>query len=154
MSSKGLIIDTNLLLLLVIGSVEEGRHIVNSKRLNEYTSNDVVVIAEYMRQFGSVYITPYIAAEVSNLIDLKGYARDIAFNISRLLFAEFKQVDTNIKDDSESDAYLVYGLTDNSLIRLVSEYTVLTNDNRLLGPLYAVNEENVVPYSIVKNMIG
>ncbi|VVP67780.1 hypothetical protein PS910_00256 [Pseudomonas fluorescens] len=153
MSSKGLIIDTNLLLLLVIGSVEEGRHIRNSNRLNAYSKDDFDVVAQFMGKFNDVFITPYIAAEVSNLIDLNGYARDSAFQIVRVLLDEFKQVEVDLSKDAASDSFLIYGLTDNSLIDLVSDYTVITNDARLLGPLFAASPDNVIPFEFAKSLV-
>ena len=46
LGKKTLIIDTNLLLLLVIGAVEGGRHIQNSKRLNKFTLQDYDAILD------------------------------------------------------------------------------------------------------------
>lgn len=153
MSRSRLIIDANLLLLLVIGAIEGGRHISNSKRLKDYSENDYQVVVRFMGTFGGVYITPYIATEVSNLIDLNGYARTIAFEMAQLLFSQFKQIDTNIATDSEGKWFGTYGLTDTSLIGLVSEYTILTNDGRMSSVLYTVNGENVVNLNFAKELL-
>ncbi|OJT30933.1 hypothetical protein BOP96_10135 [Pseudomonas sp. FSL W5-0203] len=137
MSSPRLIIDTNLLLLLVIGAIEEGRHISSSSRLKSYNEEDYQVVVKFMGRFTDVYITPYIATEVSNLIDLNGYARIMAFEAAQLLFSQFQQIDSNISADSAAKLFSTYGLTDTSLIGLVSDYTILTNDGRMSQPLYA-----------------
>lgn len=158
MSSSGLIIDTNLLLLLVIGAIEEGRHIKNSNRLKEYDEGDYQIVVSFMGRFKEVYITPYIATEVSNLIDLNGHARTMAFEAAQLLFSQFQQIETNISVDSAMHLFSTYGLTDTSLIGLVSDYTILTNDGRMSGPLYAINGENVIHLefarAIVQNASG
>ena len=56
---KHLIIDTNLLVLLVIGAVEEGIHIRNSKRLNAFDISDYDKVLNIMDDYDDVFITPY-----------------------------------------------------------------------------------------------
>ncbi|WP_087695035.1 hypothetical protein [Pseudomonas sp. PE-S1G-1] len=153
MSSAGLIIDANLLLLLVIGLVEDGKHISKSNRLGNYSLEDYKIVALYMGRFKNVFITPYIATEVSNLIDLKGEVRARVFEAAKLLFSEFKQIETRIVDDMNSPYFHIFGLTDNSLIHLVSDYTVLTDDGPISGILYSVNGDNVVELAVARTII-
>lgn len=47
-----------------------------------------------------VCITPYIAAEVSNLIDLHGYMARLAYETARILFAQFSPIHSDIAADS------------------------------------------------------
>lgn len=150
MNGGRLIIDTNLLLLLVIGAVEGGRHIQNSNRLNGFDLEDYDVVLEVLKRHEAVFITPYIAAEVSNLIDLKGRASRLAYEIARALFAQFNQIESDIIEDSESEDFLNFGITDSSLIRLAPKYTILTNDDRLLGPLFKAGPSNIIPYKLAK----
>ena len=96
---RHLIIDTNLLLLLVIGAVEEGRHIRNSKRLNAFNISDYDNVVKIMSSYDQVFITPYIATEVSNLIDLNGRAKLLVYEVARNLFTIFKQIDVDIDAD-------------------------------------------------------
>jgi hypothetical protein len=142
---KHLIIDTNLLLLLVIGAVEEGRHIRNSKRLKAFTINDYDNVLEIIKNHDAVFITPYIATEVSNLIDLDGDARLLAYQFARILFSEFKKIDIDIDADCNSSFFLEFGITDSSLIRLAPNYFILTCDYRMLGPLNNTSQ-NIIPY--------
>ncbi len=69
MGQKTLIIDTNLLLLLVIGAVEGGRHIQNSKRLNKFTLQDYDAILDVMASHQEICITHYIATLAYGLTD-------------------------------------------------------------------------------------
>ncbi len=144
--SRNLIIDTNLLLLLVIGAVEEGKYISKSKRLKAFDISDYNKILKIMSDFDKVFITPYIATEISNLIDLKGQARILAYEVARNLFSEFEEISVNLNKDCESNFFLKFGITDNSLIKLVSDYCILTSDYRMLKPLFKGNENNVIPY--------
>ncbi|AQR63777.1 hypothetical protein BXU06_00860 [Aquaspirillum sp. LM1] len=152
MAQKKLIIDTNLLLLLVIGAVEGGRHIKNSKRLNKFTLQDYQTVIDVMVNHQEVCITPYIAAEVSNLIDLRGYAARLAYETARILFAQFRQVHSDIATDSAQDTFLAYGLTDSSLVRLAADHTILTDDQRLFGALFSACAENILPFEVVRKV--
>ncbi len=146
---KNLIIDTNLLLLLVIGAVEGGRHIANSKRLKAFSKRDYDNVLKIMVNYDNVFITPYIATEVSNLIDLKGYAKELAYMVARELFAQFKKIEVDIDKDCQSELFLRFGLTDSSMIQLASDFFILTNDHRMLEPLFAQNADNIIPYNIL-----
>ncbi|MFJ2364677.1 hypothetical protein ACIPIN_13445 [Pseudomonas sp. NPDC087697] len=154
MAKGQLIIDTNLLLLLIIGGIEDGRHIKNSNRLNKFNIQDYDNIVAVMEQYDCICITPYIATEVSNLIDLNGYVSDLAYEIARNLFSIFHQVDSDINKDCGTENFLTYGITDNSLIKLAPKYIILTDDTRLLTPLFAANPNNILPYAAVKAAIS
>ena len=78
----GVLIDTNLLLVMIMGGVDEGRYISKSKRLGDFCIDDYHMLWELVKGYREIWITPYIAAEVSNLIDLDGYAGAKAFEIA------------------------------------------------------------------------
>ncbi len=148
---KNLIIDTNLLLLLVIGAVEDGQHIKNSKRLKAFNRQDYNNVVQIMANYDDVFITPYIATEVSNLIDVKGYVKELAYIVARELFANFQKIEVDIDKDCQSELFLRFGLTDNSIINLATNFFILTNDHRMLEPLFAQNANNIIPYFAVKS---
>lgn len=150
MKKRRLIIDTNLLLLLVVGAVEEGSHIKNSGRLGAFDKEDYDVVLSVMQQYDEIFITPYIATEVSNLIDLNGYAGDLAYEVARRLFAEFSPIHVSVNSDCVGDNFIKFGITDSSLINLAPNFDILTNDNRMLGPLYASSPDTIVPYYLAK----
>ncbi len=139
----GLIIDTNLLLVMIIGGIDEGRYIEKSKRLGAFCIEDYKKLWEITKDYKEVLITPYIAAEVSNLIDLDDQARMRVFELAREIFSFFKQAESLIFDDCKGDFFLKFGLTDNSIIRLSKDYDVLTNDHRMA---YTVSHERIIPY--------
>ena len=144
---RRLIIDTNLLLLLVIGAVEGGRHIHNSKRLNAFSVSDYDNVVKIMSEHDEIFITPYIATEVSNLIDLDGHARLLAYEVARNLFCKiFKKIDIDIDEDCGSEYFLRFGITDSSLIKLAPNYFILTSDHRLLVPLFQSSTDTIIPY--------
>ena len=145
-----LIIDTNLLLLLVIGSIDGGMHIKKSSRLGDYNIDDFNTLLDIVEKTKEIYITPYIATEVSNLIDIKGDLKDKAFQICREFFNEFKKVEVDLHIDISKDSFICYGLTDTSLVNLAPKYHILTADNRLLGELFKSCAKNILPYEIMK----
>lgn len=149
---KRLIIDTNLLLLLIIGGVEGGRHIKNSKRLSSFDMDDYDSVLKIMGMHDELFITPYIATEISNLIDLNGHAGILARGIAKSYFSKIcKKIEVDIEEDCSSDYFIRYGITDASLIKLAHDYYILTNDHRMLEPLYTANLSNIIPYDVIKN---
>lgn len=149
---RDLIIDANLLLLLVIGAVEEGRHICSSRRLNNFDRTDYELVLRCMAEYDAVFITPYIATEVSNLIDLNGRAGALAYEIARELFSSFKKIDVSIDDDCAPDLFVRFGIADSSLVQLAPNYDVLTNDAKLLPALFAASPNTIRPYATFRGL--
>lgn len=151
--ARQLLIDTNLWLVMIIGAVDEGRYIAKSKRLGSYCREDYDNLWNIFGSYNEVWITPYIAAEVSNLIDLDGEASAKAYVIAKEVFSRLKEVESSIAKDCDNDFYISFGLTDGSIIQLSEKFDVLTNDQRMLGPLYQVGRENVIPYIPVNSLL-
>ena len=63
---NGILIDSNLLLLYLIGNTNRNR-ISSFKRTQKYTSRDFDLISRTLAQFEKVITTPHILTEVSNL---------------------------------------------------------------------------------------
>lgn len=147
---KSIIVDTNLLLLLVIDSLDEGRLISSSKRLNAFTVRDYKLLTEYIGQFKRVLITPYLLTEVSNLIDLTGSKYNEAYLLARTLFSGFDEIKVAVKNDLQLPAFITHGITDASLVELVKQHVVLTNDNKMLPLLFAANQNNVMPFEMLQ----
>lgn len=148
--SDRLLVDTNLLLLMVIGGVDEGRYIGRSKRLGMFCIEDYDRVWELVGQYKEVWITAYIAAEVSNLIDLDHHARTRVFELAKEMFSLFKQAETSISEDSRHAFFLEFGLTDSSIINLAKDFDILTNDQRMMVPLFTAAPDRIIPYVPVK----
>ncbi|ALU89484.1 hypothetical protein Hrubri_2298 [Herbaspirillum rubrisubalbicans M1] len=144
--TRHLLIDTNLWLVMIIGGVDEGRYISKSKRLGSYCLKDYDNLWKIVASYDEVWITPYIAAEVSNLIDLDGEAGTKAYLLARTIFSNLKQVESSISKDCENEFYVSFGLTDGSIIELANKFDVLTNDQRMFGPLFKIGGDNVKLY--------
>lgn len=79
-SRAGLLIDTNLLVLLVVGTVN-GHRIGSFKRTRQYERSDYELLLRVMEQFTPLYTLPHVMAEVSNLTDMNGQERQRARHI-------------------------------------------------------------------------
>jgi hypothetical protein len=135
---------------MIIGAVDNGRYIERSKRLGKFCVRDYEILWELAGGYKEILLTPYIATEVSNLIDLDEYARVRAFEFAREIFANFKQANVSILEDSRDDLFLEFGLTDSSIINLSRDIDILTNDYRMLHSLYKVSPDRIMPYTPFK----
>lgn len=69
--ANGLLIDTNLLVLCLVGRTNK-RRIENFKRTRAYTIQDYELLEDFIFQFKRIVTTPHILTETSNLTDLSG----------------------------------------------------------------------------------
>lgn len=67
----GLLIDTNLLVLFVVGKVNPAR-IENFKRTSKYNTGDYQLLVRVMERFTPLYTLAHVMAEAGNLTDLTG----------------------------------------------------------------------------------
>lgn len=75
--SNGILVDTNLLVLLVVGSVSRDR-IARFKRTTSYSAADWDLLIGILEQIALRYTVPHVLAEVSALTDLKGPELEVA----------------------------------------------------------------------------
>lgn len=70
-TATGVFVDSNLLVLLVVGSFDRAL-IQKHRRLQEYGPSDFDVLVEIVREYGLIYVTPNTLTEASNLIAQHG----------------------------------------------------------------------------------
>jgi hypothetical protein len=66
--SRGIIIDTNLLVLLLVGLYDKD-YIQVFKRTASYSSEDFEIILKLIKYFRHIIVTPQILAELSNITE-------------------------------------------------------------------------------------
>src|SRR5436309_1953578 len=72
---KGVLVDTNLLVLLLVGLVNIAR-IRDFKRTQDFTVEDFDTLRDLVEWFGAPLIaTPHVLSQVSDLTDLSGHER-------------------------------------------------------------------------------
>lgn len=128
--SKGLLIDTNLLVLLVVGALNPDQ-ISSYKRTNTYSAEDYQLLLSFVERFRLVVTTPNILTEASNL--LEGY--DYRGQQALVLLERVTQVMHEVFYDSPSimstypKSYIKFGLSDAVIHRIAEEnYLILTDD--------------------------
>lgn len=133
---KGIIVDTNLLLLFVVGSHDSNR-ITSFKRTNKFGIDDYMLVKRFVDCFKTVRTTPSILTEVSNHLNqlpdnLKAEFYSAFSNCINSLFEVYKESASL----SKNDCFTKYGLADTSIITdAKSNYVVLTDDFPLSGYL-------------------
>lgn len=141
----GILLDTNILLVYVIGRFDQGR-IEHFKRTNTFTRKDYVFLEEFLTHFERIVTTPHVLTEVSNLAAnlsepdksrcFKSFAADI-----EVLEEHFE----GAKSIARSTSFRRLGITDASLSIIARDrFLVLTDDLGLYSSLlgYGVDAIN------------
>lgn len=129
---KGILIDTNLLLLYCVG-LHDKALIKQFKRTIKYEVEDFEILLRVIKFFAKVVTTPNISTEVSNL------ASQLPENVKRPLASTVVTV-INVLEEfylpskaiAATKHFAPFGLTDSGIIELVkNQFLVLTDDLRL-----------------------
>lgn len=134
--SKGLLIDSNLLLLLIIGYINLD-FIEKFKRTKAYTAKDHKVLNSLVTQFNTLLTTPNVLTEVSNLANSLGgnYRIEFEKKYSRLIKQLIEHYVESAKITAE-ESLLRFGLTDAGIYEVCrGNYLILTDDFKLTSHL-------------------
>lgn len=139
----GVVIDSNLLLLLFLGSYER-RQITGNKRLSMFTDEDFDLLTRFLEPFSKLVTTPHILTEVSNLSNaIPENQRETYFQWfkSRLVLLEEEYVPSALV---MANPWAKFGLTDAAIAAIAkSRYLVLTDDFRLSQSLQSASIDTV-----------
>lgn len=133
--TKGILIDTNLLLLFVVGKHDKFL-IEKFKRVQQFTIEDYEFICGFVRYFSKVIVTPYILTEVSNLLNqLPEQYKFEQYSAFSHLMQEWLERHTESKLIATVESFKKYGLTDAEIAEtgLKKDHLILTDDFRLTG---------------------
>jgi predicted nucleic acid-binding protein len=139
---KKLLVDTNILLLYIVGSLSLDR-IARHKRTDTFTAEDYHLLAGLLRRFGGIVLTPNVLTEVSNLLgqtDERTGAALLAVLGTLVRDSEERYVES--VEAVGTLEFLRRGLTDASILALpMEELAVLTDDVHLYLALQAKGVE-------------
>jgi predicted nucleic acid-binding protein len=129
---KKLLVDTNILLLYVVGSLSLD-HIARHKRTDTFTVEDYSLLHRLLCQFGRVVVTPNILTEVSNLL---GYTdkktKEKLLALLRTLIPTFDEHYVQSHEAASIPEFLRLGLADASILACPPQsLTILTDDLHL-----------------------
>jgi len=130
---KSLLLDTNLLLVSLVGQFGPGC-VEQFKRTSNYSTTDFDLIQGTISRYAGVCTTPHVIVEVSNLLDHLGKDRRTA---ARNLLASFADDAPEYFVKSAevvfTPAYLKLGVTDAALYHIANQHdlVLLTADLEL-----------------------
>ena len=129
---KELLVDTNLLVLLFVGAVDE-RAIARHRRTTTYDVAAFRLLATIVRQAQSIIVTPHVLTETSNLIRQCGEPLAGRLGAGLAVFVSQATERVSASLDLVRDAqHLRLGLTDTAVLDAQTRGAVLlTDDNGL-----------------------
>ena len=137
-ASRGLLIDTNILLLYVVGLCDPTL-ITDFKRTDNYSPEDFELLDLLLKEFGNspIVTTPNILTEVSDLADgVPRRARDEVARIFAAIVRPMNERYTPSRDVSADPAFAKIGLADTGIMLTAKgQYLVLTDDYHMAGIL-------------------
>jgi rRNA-processing protein FCF1 len=138
----GLLVDTNLLVLFVVGMVNLTR-IKDFKRTSQYTADDFQLLRRVMGWFDLRYTVAHVMAEVSNLTDLKGSELPKARHVLKATIEILREPAMPSIRAARHQTYGALGLVDAAIVEVAHEHkcAVLTDDFEL----YRVLEREGLP---------
>lgn len=123
--AKLVALDTNLLILLVVG-LTDTKYIASHKRLREYTTSDFYILQKFIVESKGVIVTPNVLTEASNL--LRQTQEPAKSRISR----RFKELISKLQEKyipsaqaSSRDEFIRLGLSDAALLQIEQDDIVL-----------------------------
>ena len=131
--NKGLLVDSNLLLLYFIGKFDL-QLIGNESRTGKYSKDDFRILSWFISSFTKLVTTPNILTEVSNLSPkLSGDTKTNYFNSYSNEVTLLTEYYSPSYDICSQVYFEKFGLTDAGMIQLVTnEYLVLSDDLKLV----------------------
>lgn len=129
---KGILIDTNILLLSFVGTVNRER-ISKFKRTEQFVPDDYDLLVQILNYFQKIVTTPNILTEVNSLANQLGEPeRSQWFTIFADGISKLEEFYVVSKAIATNERFMKFGLTDCGILDLAkTQYLVLTDDLRL-----------------------
>ena len=138
--NAGLLIDTNLLLLLIVGSCDPS-YLLMHKRTQSYRPSDLHAVLEAIKPYQRWINIPNILTETSNLLAQSGVlSKAVLFRKFKDFIQETEELYVESKRITSSGHFDRFGLTDLAILEAVREqHVVMTDDFRLADYLRRAN---------------
>lgn len=142
---KGLLLDANILLLLLVGTVD--RELVQRfKRTSQFTAEDYDLLVGLLDRFKTLVTTPHILSEVNSLAGQLTDRFKVEFSsvFARGIESVLDEQNVRSADAARHTLFPAIGLTGAGIAHLVpGRYLVLTDDFELAGRLEALGADVV-----------
>ena len=153
MPPAGYFVDSNLLVLLVVGNV--GRNLIQKhKRLQSFTVEDYDALMRLLGTVDQVFVTPNTLTETSNLLaQHREPERSRFFDMLRHVIENSREIVVTSADASSNNAFTRLGLADSALLQSVSTNTpVVTVDIDLYLAAWAQVPDSAVNFAHLRNL--
>jgi len=137
-AGKGVLLDSNLLLLLVVGTYDRSQ-VGKFKRLIMFVPEDFDILRAVVSRFRNVYVTPNTVTEVSNLAgSFSGDARKHCFRVFAATILASEELIVPSGDAAQHFTFEKLGITDAAMFSVAGNPPlVLTADFPLSQSLAA-----------------
>lgn len=149
--TKGVLIDSNLVLLLVIGRIERNL-VARFKRTRQFSVEDFDVLTGIASVFSRVVVTPHILAEVSNLAtELHGRTR-AAFlsHFARMIEVVDERHVTGVATSQDS-FFGRLGVTDTAIILATTRSFLVLTVDATLASCIAARDGDVINFNHLRS---
>ncbi len=132
-SESGIVLDTNVLLLLLVGQFRPS--LIGGRRLEKYSVPDAQLLMAFVERFKRIFVTAHVLAETSNLAAqvAKGLARDQFFSALHPVFCGESEISLGLLSilgrEVVLDKFVRLGLTDAALISVAGQGKLLLTDD-------------------------
>jgi hypothetical protein len=151
----GLLLDTNLFVLLVIGMIDR-KEVSKNKRTSAYTQEDFDILLRFIGRFSKIVVTPHIMAETSNLVDVfNKKLKSAPFLIIKNLLEKgtFNEINIPSIEIINSSGFLQYGLTDSGLVEVASnKFLILTDDLKVANYAYSKSAD-IINFNHIRDAV-
>ena len=153
MPPAGYFIDTNLLVLRVVGDVSKDL-IQKHRRLKTFVVEDYDRLMDLLRGAPLVFVTPNTLTETSNLLAQHGEPERSRFlDQLRFLIQNSREVVVSSADASTNSSFSRLGLTDAALLETVSaNMPLVTTDFKLYQAAVTKDPYSAVNFTHLQNL--
>lgn len=136
---KGLLVDTNILLLYIVGSFDIDL-IQNFKRTDIFSRDDFEKVSKFIDFFNIKIVVPHVLTQVSDFIN----NRQNLQSVLKVFIENSQEVLIESTDLSKRETFLKFGLADTSVAFTAKDnYLIFTDDRPLYGFLINSNIDAV-----------
>lgn len=144
---KGLLLDTNLILLLLIGRLNIER-ISQFKRTQSYTPDDYHLLTSVYEEFSRFATTPHVLTEVSNLLgQLQNQWKLEYFRVFAEYIHSVNEVAIATRKLAAHPDFVRFGLSDISILKAAATGYLVLTDDAPLSVLLDVNDAPVINFT-------
>lgn len=136
---RGILIDTNILLLHFVGTVNRER-ISRFNRTEKFIPEDYDLLQRILTYFQTIVTTPNILTEVNSLANQLGEPeRSQCFSIFSEIISNMNESYIESRTITNTENFAKFGLTDCGILNVArGKYLVLTDDLKLANYLQKV----------------